>query len=255
MDTIKIDKKNTKMVAHAGLFGMEAANTLAGVIAAGNRSYWGIEVDVRVTKDNEMVLIHNDDIFCVSGVEMSVKNSTLSELQHVTLYYRSHCAGVYKYEMDGDRKDCRSDLRISTLGEYIRLCKKYDKYAVVELKSEMTAENIACILKQFEDYEYLDKAVFISFMWESLVLVRRQAPKQRVQFLTDTQAEFSDEFLDKVKLAGFDLDINIFTTTKELIDRIHQRGMQVNVWTCDWTDKAEKLIEWGVDYITSNILE
>ena len=43
MDTIKINKKNTKMVAHAGLFGMETANTNAGFIAAGNRSYWGVE--------------------------------------------------------------------------------------------------------------------------------------------------------------------------------------------------------------------
>ena len=51
MDTIKIEKKQVRMVAHAGLFGLETANTNAGFIAAGNRSYWGVECDVRVAKD------------------------------------------------------------------------------------------------------------------------------------------------------------------------------------------------------------
>ena len=54
---------------------------------------------------------------------------------------------------------------------------------------------------------------------------------------------------------GFDLDIHIFTTTRELVERIHARGMKVNVWTCDWPDRAADLVAWGVDYITSNILE
>ena len=50
-------------------------------------------------------------------------------------------------------------------------------------------------------------------------------------------------------------DIHIFTTTRELVERIHGRGIKVNVWTCDWPDRAAQLVEWGVDYITTNILE
>ena len=42
MDTIKLYTGKTQMVAHAGLMGMESANTNAGFIAAGNRSYWGL---------------------------------------------------------------------------------------------------------------------------------------------------------------------------------------------------------------------
>jgi glycerophosphoryl diester phosphodiesterase len=39
------------------------------------------------------------------------------------------------------------------------------------------------------------------------------------------------------------------------VERIHARGIKVNVWTCDWPDRAQQLIDWGVDYITSNIIE
>ena len=49
MDTIKIEKKNTLMVAHRGVSGLEKENTLAAFIAAGNRSYYGVETDVHRT--------------------------------------------------------------------------------------------------------------------------------------------------------------------------------------------------------------
>ena len=47
MDTIKIEKKNTLMVAHRGVSGLEKENTLAAFIAAGNRSYYGVETGGR----------------------------------------------------------------------------------------------------------------------------------------------------------------------------------------------------------------
>ena len=48
METIKVPFKNVKMVAHRGLSGLEKENSLAAFIAAGNRSYFGIECDIQV---------------------------------------------------------------------------------------------------------------------------------------------------------------------------------------------------------------
>ena len=76
-----------------------------------------------------------------------------------------------------------------------------------------------------------------------------------MQFLTGDCHYFTDAFLDKVAAEGFDLDIHVFTVTKELVDRIHARGIKLNVWTVDWQDRAANFVEWGVDYITSNIFE
>ena len=103
--------------------------------------------------------------------------------------------------------------------------------------------------------DYLNGVVFISFHRENLLGIRKQLPDSTVQLLTNGEQEFTDEFLDQVAANRFDLDIHIFTTTKEVVERIHSRGIKVNVWTCDWTDRAANLVEWGVDYITSNILE
>lgn len=254
MDTIKLYTGKTQVVAHAGLMGMESANTNAGFIAAGNRSYWGIECDVRVAKDG-LVIIHNSTTAGISPVELSVEDHTVAELQSIPLYDRPFFYGMEEYGLTPGSAEVRADLRIPTLEEYIRICKRYDKICVLELKHPMTPETIAAVAEQFRALDYVDGVVFISFYWDNLVEIRKCLPGCTVQFLTDDKQVFTEEFLDKVAASGFDLDIHIFTTTKELVERIHARGLKVNVWTCDWPDRFQQLVEWGVDYITSNIIE
>ena len=60
MNTVKIQKQNVKMIAHRGLSGIEQENTNVAFIAAGNRSYFGIETDVRKTADGQFVILHDD---------------------------------------------------------------------------------------------------------------------------------------------------------------------------------------------------
>ena len=47
MNTVKFNKQSVKMVAHRGVSGLERENTCAAFVAAGNRSYFGIETDVQ----------------------------------------------------------------------------------------------------------------------------------------------------------------------------------------------------------------
>lgn len=254
MDTIKMHTGATKMVAHAGLMGMETSNTNAGFIAAGNRSYWGIECDVRVAKDG-MAVIHNPTTAGISPVEISVADHTIEELQRIPLYDRPFFYCMEAYGMTPGGTETRSDLHIPSLPEYIRICKRYGKICVLELKHPMDAEAIAYVVEEYRKKDYLKGVVFISFYWENLIEVRKHLHDCPVQFLTDDKQAFTDEFLDEVAANKFDLDIHIFTTTRELVERIHARGMEVNVWTCDWPDKAADLVAWGVDYITTNVIE
>ena len=62
-------------------------------------------------------------------------------------------------------------------------------------------------------------------------------------------------FLDKLVEHNLDLDISYPALSKELIDKLHQNDIEVNCWTTDTAETAEKLMEWGVDYLTTNILE
>lgn len=239
MDTIQFAKKNVKMVAHRGLSGIERENTNAAFIAAGNRSYYGIETDVVKTADEKFVLNHDGDLQRVSGEKVIVGKSTLEQVQNVLL-------------TDTDGKRDRQDLRTPELGNYIKICKRYGKEAVLELKDPFNQEDIRQIIQIIKEYDYLERVTFISFYYENLLFVRNLVPNQSAQFL---DIEFTDKVIARCAADKLDVDIHYKALTQENIQAAHAAGLKVNCWTVDNPETAEQLALWGVDYITSNILE
>ncbi len=239
MNTIKFEKKSARVVAHRGLSGIETENTNAAFVAAGNRSYYGIETDIHRTADGRFVVCHDDELKRIAGENIAVETSTLAELQSIVLF-------------DRDGAKSREDLRVSVLENYIGICKKYGKHCVLELKSDFTEDEIAKIIEIVKGFDYLENVTFISFVYGNLEKIRRILPEQSVQFLF---SKFSDSIIAKVIENRIDVDVYYKILTKEIIDLLHENGLVVNCWTVDDPKDAEKLSAWGVDYITSNILE
>ena len=237
--TIPVEHGRVQMIAHRGVSGLETENSCAAFVAAGNRSYFGVETDVWVTGDRHFMLMHDDNAQRVSGVDLTITEATLEEIQKIRLY---------KFP----EREPRSDLVVPMLTDYIRICKQYEKKAVLELKGIMKPEDVLAIVEEIKRLDYLDGTIFISFMWDNLVVIREQYPEQPLQFLT---VKCDDELIDRLSEARFDLDIEMGAITKELVDKLHDRGRLVNCWTCDSAERAEELIACGVDFITTNILE
>lgn len=239
MDTIKIDRKNCKIIAHRGLSGIEQENTCPAFVLAGSRSYYGIETDVHVTKDGKFIICHDDNIKRVSGVDMVIENSTYSEIKAVKIF-------------DTDGKTLRSDLVFPDLIDYVNVCKKYNKRAVLELKLRIENEKIDEIVKIIKDAGQFENTTVISFNRENLVHLRKAEKTADIQYLT---GDVSDEVIDFIAEYGFGLDASYDRIDKSIIDRVHAANLKVNCWTVDDKAAAEKLIESGVDFITTNILE
>lgn len=239
MNTIKFNSGKTKVVAHRGLSGIEKENTNVAFIAAGNRSYYGIETDVHRTLDGKFVCFHDDTTGRVCIDNMVIEETTFDTLRKLLLTDRDGIKG-------------REDLKIPTLKEYIATCKRYEKIAVLELKNEFEKEDIARICDEINELEYLNNVIFISFAFNNLVKLREIYPEQKVQYLVD---DYSDELPSILKEHSFDLDIHYKALTKERIELLHSFGIEVNCWTCDDKDSGEELAIWNIDYITSNILE
>lgn len=239
MDTIKLDGKKCKIIAHRGLSGIECENTNAAFVAAGNRSYFGIETDVHVTKDGRYIIIHDDNTKRVTNCELVVEKSRYKKLKKLRL-------------LDKIDKRTRSDLVLPDLTDYIRICKKYEKTAVLELKNPMSEKDIRGIIDEVWGENYLKHTIFISFDWDNLIKVKAIFPEQKVQYLV---SKWNDGLVEKLKENKMDLDIEYHAVTKEMVEKLHKNGIEINCWTCDKKEDAEKLIECGVDYITSNILE
>ena len=239
MDTIKFVKGNVKVIAHRGLSGLEAQNTASAFVAAGNRSYFGIETDVRRSSDGKYILIHNDTTKETGGDSLTVRNTSFQTLRSLRL-------------LNTDGKRSRGDLMIPTLAEYIEIAKKYDKECVLELKDAFTAEQVSEIFDEIRYLGYIDRTIFISFFEKDLEYVRLKNKVQPVQFLT---SGMNEKIFSLISENGYDLDIYHGAATPELIKKCHDSGILVNVWTVDSPTDAEKLVSYGVDMITTNILE
>ncbi len=240
MEPIKINKGNVKMVAHRGLSGIETENTAAAFIAAGNRSYFGAETDIRFTRDGAIVLMHDGNTERVSGEKKLPEKTSFKRLRKL----------VFKDKIDGEK---RGDLCIATLEDYLRICKKYNKHCVIEIKTELSPVQASKVAEMVEKVYDLEQVTFISFHKSSLITLRALMPQQTMQFLiSEFKAEEHMALLDEY---NFGLDVNHKCVTKEMIDEVHAHGHEFNVWTVDDPARAEELAAWGVDYITSNILE
>ncbi|MBS1455861.1 MAG: hypothetical protein HP008_02200 [Clostridia bacterium] len=239
MNTEKIKKLNVKMVAHRGVSGLERENTAAAFVAAGNRSYYGIETDVHVTADKKYIIIHDDDTERVAGVKLGVEESNYEDLRKIRLK-----------DLDGND---RADLCFPSLEEYLDICKKYEKVCVLELKNPMAAEDIKGIYETVVKTYEVKRVIFISFSYENLVELRKLDKTATLQFLTGDQV--TDDLIKKIKKYDMDLDIYYERLNKENILFLHSSGVKVNCWTVNDFSYGEKLATWDVDFITSNILE
>ncbi len=239
MNTVKFNKKETKIVAHRGLSGIEKENTNAAFVAAGNRSYYGIETDVHKTLDGKYVVFHDDTTGRVAIDDMEVEKTTFDCLRNLLL-------------TDIDGKKGRTDIRIPTLQEYISICKKYEKVAVLELKNAFAEEEVYEIVDIIKELDYLPNVIFISFCLENLVFLRKKYPEQAAQFLID---DYEPWLLDTLKKHNLDLDIKYTSLNADNMKELHDAGIKVNCWTCDDPVAGKNLASLGIEFITSNILE
>lgn len=240
LKTIEIaNKNNTQFIAHRGLSGLELENTISAFVAAGNRSYIGIETDVHVTADGHFVVYHDDSTERLSDEKLVIRETDYKILKSLTLKPQKN-------------RTVGSDFIIPDLKDYLSICAYYGKIAVLELKERMAPQHIKQIYEEVEKYYDPEKLIFISFSLDNLKDLRAQQPNANIQYLVQS---FNDDILSVLKKYNMDLDIGYWICSKEVIDICHKNGIKVNCWTVDNPGDAERLIDYGVDYITSNILE
>ena len=235
MDSIKLQNINKPlMIAHRGLSGIKLENTKEAFKLASEHSYYGIETDVHVTKDNKFIVCHDDNLLRTSGVDMVIEHSLYDDLRKIKLY----------------NGEC-----LPNLEEYLEICKIGGKIAVLELKNSMSRENIIQCLNIIESLDYTNGTIIISFDPHNIATVN-ELSSIKTQFLCNLNNMLEQYMaIYFAKHQKCDVDVNYRNCTKFFIDECHKAGVKVNVYTVDSVEDAIKMIDLGVDFITTNILE
>jgi glycerophosphoryl diester phosphodiesterase len=229
----------TRYVALRGLSGYEKENTVAAFIAAGNRSYYGIEGDLIMTKDNVFVICHEKNTQSIAPINKIILDSTYKELLEIPLYeMNTQCPKAY--------------LRIPTLKDLLFICKKYRKRAFINLKCDLNYPQIQNLLDEIEDFDYLDKVVILSSNFLNLKKIRDLSPTIYLQYGAE---QYREEVLDLCLEINAGLVLEYQDLKKQLIDLFHHHNLEVNAWAINDETNARELETYGIDYITTSILE
>ena len=81
----EMDRFSTVKYAHRGLHDADKAENSLSAFRAAKEHGWGIELDVRLTKDGELVVFHDNDLLRMTGREGKVRDFTLEELSSLRL--------------------------------------------------------------------------------------------------------------------------------------------------------------------------
>lgn len=234
-----IDQKGQiAIVAHRGFWKCEAAgmseNSIASLRAAQDAGLWGSECDIHITADDVVIVNHDP------GIEgRKIATSTFAELEKFLL-------------PNGERRP--------TLDEYLdQAARSRTTRLVIELKKQpsedredmLVAKTIAA-LKAHRLYDP-NRVLFISFSKYMCDRIARLCPEFINQYLSadpvfdETPSKYADQGIN-----GVDYHYKMFKAHPDWVKNAHERGMSVNAWTVNKEDDIRRMIECGVDAITTN---
>lgn len=228
-----------RFIAHRGCPLKELENTVESFIAAGCGKYYGIESDITLLKDGHMIIYHDDDLNRLAGINRYIRDLTKEEVTEIKLNKKTN---YHTY-----------DYQIASPLEYLRICKHYKKVPVIDIKWGFTTEKIDELMDILKAEEMYDKSIIICYTMDIVLYIRKKYPDYKVQFLVGML--FSEKNVEICLENKIDLDIRHDLVTKELVDRFHQEGLIVNCWTVDKDDDLQRVIECGVDFVTTNVFE
>ena len=227
--------KKVELIAHRGESASAPENTLSSFRRAWEVNADGIEMDIQLSKDGKVMVIHDSNTERVSGQSYVVKETTLEEMR--------------KLDVGSFKDSVFKDERIPVLDEVLATIPE-GKKAVIELKSGMDVlPGMEKIVRQSGKQGQI---VFIAFDWKTIVEAKKMFPEIPCYWLSSKKELLNDKMNEAVT-AGLDgLDLQFSVIDEGLMKKAGELKLGIIAWTVDDPAEAKRLIDLGVIGITTN---
>lgn len=240
---VVVDRRELIFIGHAGCYSGIMNTEEAFINAAKIKKYDAIECDVKQTKDGVFVVCHDNDF---AGI--SIANTNWEDLKNVT---KTLTRGGVEYTAT-----------LCTFERYLDICKEYDLFAVVELKSSAGITNsdqsrMSALMEIINKKGMLDKTIFLGSQYKCLEWVKSNGYEYiPCQYLVNSCE--SETIFERCVTWNFDVSFNIsYSNSAEWIARYHEAGLKVSCYTFSQYSDAKTLQEWinkDVDFVTCDVL-
>lgn len=225
--------QKTQISAHRGASTEAPENTIPAIEKAIENGADYVEIDVRLTADGQVVLMHDATTTRTTNGSMVISNSTYAELQALD-------AGAWFSEEYVGTK-------IPTLEEAIEACK--GKIMMnIELKSSGTAGELEeKVAELITDYHMEDQCIVTSFQQKSLLAIKAYNPDILTGYI------FSFGYSNKIDYEAMDiLSIDSNYLSKSIVTGAHEKGIIVHAWTVNDGREIRRMLAIGVDNIITD---
>ncbi|WP_264566450.1 glycerophosphodiester phosphodiesterase [Flavobacterium sp. N3904] len=220
-------------IGHRGAKGYEPENTLISFEKAIEMGADGIELDVYLSLDGHLVVIHDETINRTTNGKGIVNQMTLQELKTSRI---------------------ENKFEIPTLKEVLDLV-NHRCFINIELKNHDTAEKVVQLIEHYISDKNWNYTHFIvsSFDWNALQQVRFLNDAVPIGVLTENDLDLAISFARFIKAEAVHPDFKLLTP--ENTDRIQERGIKVFPWTVNEKEDIQKMKWLKVNGIITDFLD
>jgi glycerophosphoryl diester phosphodiesterase len=215
----------TNIMGHRGAPAAEPENTLRSFRRALDMGVAAVELDVQLTKDGRLAVIHDETLDRTTNGRGPVQDFALAELQ---------------------RLDAGRGEPVPSLEEVFDLVKG-KAHLVVELKQPEAAP---ALLRFFQAHQAFDSATIISFWHPAIKALKEQEPRLKTGIL---MVGCPADPVGLARAAQADaLILQYAYVTPKLVAAAHNHHLLVSVWNIDDIDTLQPYLMMNLDGIGSN---
>lgn len=230
-------EEQAAIISHMGYSFDAPENTLDAYLLSDKKQYSYVETDVRFTRDNVPVLLHDETIDRTSNGSGAVSKLTYEQLK--------------TYDFNAE-KEGYSGIDIPTFQQFISLCAKNYMHAYIELKVSMSNQQIEELYNTVARYRMTKHVSWISFHYTNLERIRAMHPAAQLGYLHDYPDSDVIERTEKLKNGTNTVYLCAKYTqlTEELRAACLRAGVLLEIWTMDEKKTAVQQLNTSAQGIT-----
>ncbi len=223
--------------AHRGISARFPENTITAFKKAFEKACYGIELDVQLTRDGEVVIVHDENLLRTTARDILVKDIDYPQLA--------------KLNANRTRPETAEE-HVPSLAEYCRWAQDKEFITNIELKTSrvyypgLVQKTLAVV----EAYQMQDKVIYSSFNPLSLVQLKELNKSYPCGLLVEEQIVNAGQLCRDMGLEYYHPCLR--DLTRDIVDECHQNGIGVNVWTINTREELELARTLGVDAVFCN---
>ena len=240
------------VIAHQGGDGLWPGDTMYAFEKAAALGVDVLEMDLHITKDNVLVLMHDETVDDTTEGSGALEDMILEEVKRLDAGFDWTPDGGVTYPYRGQ------GITVPTLEEVFQAFPDYRMTIEIKKTERSMAQPFCALIRQ---YEMQDKVLVASFHDERMDEFRQVCPEVATSSAQEETRAFvlmSKAFLGRLYSPKFyslqvpEESSGITVMTAQFVRAAHERGLHVEPWTIDDPERMQLYIDWGVDGIITD---